>query len=63
MKKFKKIGKKNRKILKEHLKVSSIIEREIPKFLNPLLFYYVGDRLFKYQANGHIVNQTIFNNN
>jgi len=59
---IKKLGKESRQNLEKILRVSTISNIKIPRFLNPTLYFYVGDRLF-FLYKDLIVNKPIFNNN
>ena len=59
---IKKLGKESRQNLEKILRVSTTTNIKIPRFLNPTLYFYVGDRLF-FLYKDLIVNKPIFNNN
>ena len=42
--------------------IESRDENTVPRFLNPIVYYLVGDRLFVFAQN-RLSNVTIFNNN
>lgn len=44
------------------LKVAVIKEKFIPRIVQPILFYYVGDRLFKFNEQNELVYKPIYNN-
>ena len=62
MKHIKKLGRLSRKKLAKELKICTVGNLKVPRFLNPTLYFYVGDRLF-FMYKDLIVNKPIFNNN